>query len=572
MRVSDCRRKQSTGVPLQRSAPDKWNARATRPCLSSARRAPESVAQGKRIGKRAGANCLPQLHSGNQEINKMNLHLKSSRLTFVLTAVLLAACGGTEDTVIAEDAAAVATHQSGGNGGGEKGKGGGGGGGSIPGATLVASAGVRSVDLTWSDNGAEQYNVYLSSSPDCDITNYSLCPDGRMLANVRPPHKADSLVNGRVYYAQVEGIHRRGTSLSNLAGARPTTLEFNASVWALATASDGTTYLGGDFTKIGLTSGQGVALDAVTAQPSVPGYPVIGAGGVTAAAPDGSGGWYIGGDFERVNSTTKKYLAHIRADGSLDPNWNPLPSSSVNAIAVMNGVVYIGGTFTTVNGQQRVSLAAIDAASGNLTAWNPNPNLGVWTIAAANGNIYVGGTFTAIGVFRRNYLAAIDTFGNVLPWDPNADGTVAALKVSGSTVYAGGFFNSVGGLPRAKLAAINASTGTVTAWNPSSQPCSACEVVAIATSGSTVYVGGRFTQIGNVARKSLAAIDAASGNVLAWNPAFEGFRVESSPSSTTQRKARRSTSAATSTRSAGSRARIWPRSTRRALPWPGTRR
>lgn len=48
---------------------------------------------------------------------------------------------------------------------GQKGGGGGSGGGVIKGAVLVADAGVRSMKLTWSDNGARQYNVYLSSSP-----------------------------------------------------------------------------------------------------------------------------------------------------------------------------------------------------------------------------------------------------------------------------------------------------------------------------------------------------------------------------------------------------------------------
>jgi hypothetical protein len=387
-----------------------------------------------------------------------------------------------------------------------------------PAVALVADAGVRSVTLNWSDNGASRYDVYLSSSRTCDVRNYTLCPDGRMLPNVRPPYKVDTLDNGRVYYAQVEGFYSKGASRSNLAGARPTTLEFDNNVTAISNAADGTTYVGGDFRRIGLTSGQGLALDALSGRPAAPGYAVI-TGRVTAAAPDGSGGWYIGGEIQRIGTTDKWGLAHVRADGSLDPNWNPQPNGAVNAIAVMNGVVYIGGIFGTVNGQLRPSLAAIDAASGALTAWNPGPDRGIWTIAAANGTIYVGGTFSAIGGFPRNHVAAIDAFANVLPWDPNADGTVAKLAVSGSTVYVGGFFKTISGQPRAMLAAIGATSGKATAWNPSSTPCTACEVKAIAVSGNTVYVGGGFTQIGSAARSGLAAIDATTGSVLPWNPA-----------------------------------------------------
>ena len=396
-------------------------------------------------------------------------------------------------------------------------KGGGGGGGGTKGATLVADAGVQSVTLAWNDTGAQQYNVYLSSSPGCDITQYTLCADGKMLANVRSPLKAGALVNGRVYYAQVESITNRSASLSNEAAARPTTLEFNESVWSVAAAADGTKYLGGDFTRVGLTSGHAAALDALSGRPSIAGFPIIGDGGVTAAAPDGAGGWYIGGDFRRVGQATKPYLFHMRADGSVDPNWNPVPNSAVNALAVMNGVVYIAGTFTAINGQQRLSLAAIDAASGQLMPWNPVPNNGVWTIAATNGTIYVGGTFTSIGGFYRNHAAAIDAFGNVLPWDPNSDGTVATLTAAGSTVYMGGFFTTVSGQARNKLAALDAVTGKPTAWN-ASLVCVGCEVRALAVYGTTLYVGGRFPQIGSALRNSLAAVDTRNAAILPWNP------------------------------------------------------
>ena len=430
----------------------------------------------------------------------------------IVGTIVITACGGGGGGSDTEHREMPSARGGGGNGGG------GGGGGSSAGVALTADARVRSLDLGWSDNGASQYNVYLSSSPNCDIAKYTLCADAQMLANVRPPLHVEGLVNGRAYYAKVEGIYSKTRSVSNEAGTKPNSLAFNDSVWALATAADGTTYLGGDFTKIGITSGQGMTLDATSGRPSVAGFPVIGGGGVIAATPDGSGGWYIGGDFLRVGTTSKKYLAHMRADGSLDANWTPQPDGTVRTIAVMNGVVYVGGTFSTINGQKRIGLAAIDAAGGFLTAWNPDPDLGVWTIAAANNTIYVGGPFNTVGAFRRGYLAAIDTFGNVLAWDPVADNSVETLAVANGIVYAGGFFESVSGQPRAKLAAIDAASGKPTAWNPGSQPCATCDVKAIAMVGNTLYVGGRFTQIGSTPRNALAAIDAASGSVLAWNP------------------------------------------------------
>jgi hypothetical protein len=94
----------------------------------------------------------------------------------------------------------------------------------IPGVALFADGGVHSIALSWSHNGASRYNVYLSSRPGCDIADYARCPDGRMFADVRSPLTIDALVNGHAYYATVEGIHARGRSVSNEAGARPASL------------------------------------------------------------------------------------------------------------------------------------------------------------------------------------------------------------------------------------------------------------------------------------------------------------------------------------------------------------
>src|SRR5262245_31871645 len=47
-------------------------------------------------------------------------------------------------------------------------------------------------------------------------------------------------------------------------------------------------------------------------------------------------------------------------------------------------------------------------------------------------------------------------------------------------------------------------------------------VNAVAASGGTIYIGGSFTMVGASARNNIAAIDAATGNVKAWNPNANG--------------------------------------------------
>ena len=146
----------------------------------------------------------------------MRAHHLAGGLAALAAALLLAACGGSGETISHSAEGTKATDaRKGGGGGGVGGNGGGGRSGhAIAGAVLTADAGVRSLTLSWSDNGASQYNVYLSSRPGCDIARYARCPDGRMVSNARSPHKVETLVNGRVYYGKVEGLHGRRSTPS----------------------------------------------------------------------------------------------------------------------------------------------------------------------------------------------------------------------------------------------------------------------------------------------------------------------------------------------------------------------
>jgi hypothetical protein len=61
--------------------------------------------------------------------------------------------------------------------------------------------------------------------------------------------------------------------------------------------------------------------------------------------------------------------------------------------------------------------------------------------------------------------------------------------------------------------------GTLDAWNPGANS----DVLALAASGGTVFAGGFFTFIGGQARNDIAALDATSVLVTAWNPNAAGW-------------------------------------------------
>ena len=177
---------------------------------------------------------------------------------------------------------------------------------------------------------------------------------------------------------------------------------------ATVLSPDGNTlYIGGTFTQVGPRTGGGVPIDSTSALP-VGSFPKVG-GQVYASVPDGSGGWYIGGVFTVVGTVARNNLAHILANGSVDPNWNPNANSDVNTLAVAGTTVYAGGNFTVigVTPAARNHLAALNAADGQATAWNPNANSTVNTLAVSGTTVYAGGRFTAIDNQASGAIAAI---------------------------------------------------------------------------------------------------------------------------------------------------------------------
>ena len=161
--------------------------------------------------------------------------------------------------------------------------------------------------------------------------------------------------------------------------AAPTTLPLPT--WGVvgggvdAIALSGTTaYIGGDFTYVGPSSGGFVAFDASSGALDPTWPQLTGDGG--ALAPNGAGGWYVAGSFTAVGGIVRQGLAHLRADGTVDPGWAPSvsgPFTSALALAVAGSTVYVGGQFQAANGVARNNLAAFDS-SGAVTSFDPEPN------------------------------------------------------------------------------------------------------------------------------------------------------------------------------------------------------
>lgn len=274
-------------------------------------------------------------------------------------------------------------------------------------------------------------------------------------------------------------------------------------------ATSNTVYLGGDFSYIGPRTGPMAVFDATTGQ-LLTGLSRIG-GLVKAVVSDGASGWYIGGTFTNIAGVAITNLAHLDSHLALDPSFNAkVTGTAVNALLLdSGGRLYIAGSFTRVNGTLNSGgLFGVKASDGTLV-WNPQLTGTVNALAMdSTGLLYAGGNFSSVGSSNIANLAAIATNAAALAtaWSPAPDAQVNALWISGTNIYVGGQFANIGPVgnvkARNRLAALSLATGIAGTWNPNPNGI----VRALWVTATNAYVGGDFTTIAVASRRGFASI------------------------------------------------------------------
>lgn len=214
--------------------------------------------------------------------------------------------------------------------------------------------------------------------------------------------------------------------------------------------------------------------------------------------------------------------AHALVD-DLNPaaGWRP-SGGTTYAMARVGNMILLGGTFTGMRSPSgttvgRSHLAAIDATTGDLLPWAPSPNGDVRAITASSdgSTVYLGGQFTAIaGVARTNLAAVSATTGQATSFVANTNALVRSLLVYDNSLFAVGDFWRVNNVSRGMGAELNLVTGVLKAWNPRAN--NGIAALAPSPDGTTMFIGGPFTQVAATARSYLAQVDRTLGSVTAW--------------------------------------------------------
>lgn len=337
--------------------------------------------------------------------------------------------------------------------------------------------------------------------------------------------------NGSAVRNKIASVSKTDGSVS---GWNPA-LEGGAGWTINALASSAThLYMGGSFTKVNGTDRNGLAavsLSNATLDPLFDPAPLSTAiPAVYSLLIDGSV-LYVAGSFDSglAGDNTVKHLGAVRtSDGTLISSFKPVfdTADQVSDIALANGTLYVYGSFNSVNGMTRVMLAALATSNGTPTAWNPMIEGGAQRIAVNANEVLIAGDIAGVNWKPYNGLAVIEESTRKFwphPLQVPDGEDVLAMAVSGTTMYIGGSFSSINGVARKNLAAIDLSTGAVLPWNPGASGTTTTafddtRVNAIVLKDNSVYVAGIFLNVAGQPRKGLAAIDASSGAATSWNP------------------------------------------------------
>jgi hypothetical protein len=198
---------------------------------------------------------------------------------------------------------------------------------------------------------------------------------------------------------------------------------------------------------------------------------------------------YAGGAFIGAGSNPNAdYIAYW------DGGWRNLGTSpnnlngNVYTIVFSGTHVYAGGAFANFSRIAYWNGSNWTALGGGLTTGN------VYAITIVGNNVYAGGDFT-VGTIDR--IARFDGSWNPLGGGVSAGSTVSATLLLGNKILVGGTFNTAGGNPAPGLAEWYPVTST---WSPVSNFAWNSSVItsveALVSSGSDLYVGGNFKDVG----------------------------------------------------------------------------
>lgn len=197
--------------------------------------------------------------------------------------------------------------------------------------------------------------------------------------------------------------------------------------------------------------------------------------------------------------------------------------AAVNDVAIVGSMAYLAGNFShyapVVGG-----FAKADATTAGIETSLPRVSGEVREIVSDGaGGWFVAGRFSKVDQIGRTNVVRILPTGEVdLRFRSEINGKVNALAVHGQRLILGGEFSEISGVPCNGLGALDLVTGQlIVEWGTANQTGPVI-VNDIVLDGSSLFVGGSFTNLGGLSRTNLAKLSASTGDVDGgWGPAVD---------------------------------------------------
>ena len=198
-------------------------------------------------------------------------------------------------------------------------------------------------------------------------------------------------------------------------------------------------------------------------------------------------------------------------------------NDSILDAEVVGDKLFIGGSFTSLTAP-RGSFATVNT-TGTFSSASLIPKVGGGEVKSivpdGIGGWYIGGSFTKVADQPIARLAHILSTGLVdVAWTPNPDNVVHALWLEGSTLYVGGEFTNISGSGRDGLAIFDTNTGNINSLT--TDPFFNGPIYALYYSSGTLFVGGSFTTANGFAKGGMANINPTTGTLDGFNIGVNG--------------------------------------------------
>lgn len=342
---------------------------------------------------------------------------------------------------------------------------------------------------------------------DLDILTLAVQADGRIIA------AGEFTVIGGTNRSRIVRLHPDGSVDPSFASSQ----ELIGTVRAAAIQGDGAIVIGGEF-----FSADGSARSIARLHPNgdldssfAARTNILNPVRTLVIQPDGK--IVIGGLFTSVGEVSRQNIARLNVDGSLDADFDPGAGANnwPRALLVQpDGKILVGGRFTTFDDQPAGRIVRL-RADGSLDP-DFNPGLGADAPIRAlaldlGGRIYLGGEFEMVNGTNRSGVARLHPNGSLdLDFDqgdPDED-TINTLAVGpDGKLWIGGLFQEAGGQPRALLARLNENGTVDPAINVTFDNRAGDEMYALTFQrDGLLLLAGEFRSVNTVTRHRLARL------------------------------------------------------------------